>query len=148
LTTDEVNLALADQLATECGAILYLLSFQDGAPNAASDAVLYDWDYLSSEWREKLLAELLSRPAPCPVALHGYSLEEEHGEALRRHGVGVFRRLEPEVFLNLRRVADQARDTSSASQGEGLKPAAEKDFVTASPSGDSLPRFGPLNQRA
>jgi hypothetical protein len=62
-------------------------------------------------------------------------LEEEHGEALRRHGVGVFRRLEPGVFLNLRRAAGQARDTSSASQGHGLNPAAEKGFVTASPQG-------------
>ena len=124
LTTDEVNLDLADRLATECGATLYPLSFQGGPPNGAFEAVLYDWDYLSP-WRQQLLAELLSRPAPCPVALHGYTLEEEHGEALRRHGVAVFRRLEPDVFLNLRRAAGQARDASSASQGEGLNPALQ-----------------------
>jgi hypothetical protein len=59
------------------------------------------------------------------VALHGYTLGEEHGEALRRHGVDVFRRLEPVVFLNLRRAAGQARDASSASQGEGLNPALQ-----------------------
>ena len=135
LTTDEVNLDLADRLATGCGAILHPLSFQDGPPNGAFEAVLYDWDYLSPPWRQQLLAELLSRPAPCPVALHGYTLEEEHGEALRRHGVAVFRRLEPGVFLNLRRAGGQTRITSSASQGEGLNPAAEKDFVTASPQG-------------
>ena len=29
LTTDEVNLDLADRLATECGAILHLLSFKE-----------------------------------------------------------------------------------------------------------------------
>jgi hypothetical protein len=125
LTTDEVNLDLAERLATECGAILYPLSFQDGPPNGAFEAVLYDWDYLPSQWRQQLLADLLSRPAPCPVALHGYTLEEEHGEALRRHGADVFRRLEPGVFLNLRRAAGQARDTSSASQGEGLNPALQ-----------------------
>jgi hypothetical protein len=135
LTTDEVNLDLADRLATECGATLYPLSFQDGPPSGAFEAVLYDWDYLSPPWRQQLLAELLSRPAPCPVALHGYTLEEEHGEALRRHGVAVFRRLEPEVFRNLRRAAGQTRVTSSASQDEGLNPAAEKDFVAASPQG-------------
>ena len=29
LTTDEINLDLADRLATECGAILHLLSFKE-----------------------------------------------------------------------------------------------------------------------
>src|SRR5262249_18156562 len=53
LTTDEVNLDLADRLATECGATLYPLSFQDGPPSGAFDAVLYDWDYLSPPWRQQ-----------------------------------------------------------------------------------------------
>ena len=67
-----------------------------------------------SPWWQQLLAEQLSRPAPCPVALHGYTRQEEHGEGLRRHGVAGFRRLEPEVFLNLRRAAGQTRVSFSA----------------------------------
>jgi hypothetical protein len=133
LTTDEVNLDLADRLALECGAILYPLTFQEGPPDGAFEAVLYDWDHLCSRWRQQLLAELLARPAACPVALHGYTVEEEHGEALRRHGVDVFRRLEREVFLNLRRAAGRARGNPSAGQGDGLNPAAERYFLTVSP---------------
>jgi hypothetical protein len=52
LTTDEVNLDLADRLATECGAILYPLSFRDGPPNGAFEAVLCDWDSLPPLWRK------------------------------------------------------------------------------------------------
>jgi hypothetical protein len=133
LTTDDVNLDLADRLALECGAILYPQTFRERPPDGAFEGVLYDWDHLCSQWRQQLLAELLARPAACPVALHGYAVEEEHGEALRRHGVGVFRRLERGVFLYLRRAAGRARGNPSDGQADGLNLASEQYFLTVSP---------------
>src|SRR5207248_3247890 len=70
------------------------------------DALLYDWDYLPAERRQAVLAELLDRPLPCPVAVHGYNLDDDLGETLSQKGVTVSRYLEPELFVQLRSAAD------------------------------------------
>jgi hypothetical protein len=56
-----------------------------------------------------VLTELFAGPRPRAAAMHGYSLEDGQREALRRHTVGVYRRLQPRVFRFLRRAARAAR---------------------------------------
>jgi hypothetical protein len=92
LTTDEVNLHLAEGMAAACGLTLYPLWPRESPPDGGFDAVLYDWDCLPQPERQKLLAELLAGPRPRAVALHGYNLEDGQAEALRRHSVAVYRR--------------------------------------------------------
>lgn len=101
LTTDEVNQELAVQMAEDCGVTLYLLSLHEAPPNGQFNAVLYDWDCLPLQWRREVLAELLLGRPPHSLALHSYSLDDKHVEALDVNGVAVFQRLEPEVFLTL-----------------------------------------------
>jgi hypothetical protein len=111
LTTDEVNLDLARRLAEACGATLYPLAFWESSLDGQLDAALYDWDFLPPSNRQEVLNGLHSGPLPCPVALHGYCLEEGQEEALHRRGIAVHRRLEPEVFQVLRQAASQPRTT-------------------------------------
>ena len=106
-TTDEVNQDLAVRMAECCGATVYLLSPQDTPPDGCFDAVLYDWDYWPVASRREVLQQLLAAPAPGLVAIHGYHLDEEHAAALQRNGVVMFRRLEPRIFLFLRRATRQ-----------------------------------------
>ena len=113
LTTDEVNEQLAQQMAVACGVTLCPLAPKDAPPDGECDAVLYDWDYLPIEWQREVMAELLSSPLPHPVALHGYNLEDGQAEALRRHTVAVYRRLQPRVFRFLRRAARTAQAARS-----------------------------------
>jgi hypothetical protein len=107
LTTDDVNRDLAIRMAEDCGATLYLLWPHDPPPDGRFDAVLYDWDYWPRDRRQEILQELLTAPTHGLVALHGYHLEEEHIDGLRRNGVFTFHRLEPEIFEFLGRKADE-----------------------------------------
>jgi hypothetical protein len=108
LTTDEVNQDLAQNLAESCGTTLYLLTFQETPLDGTFDAVLYDWDYLPRHQRRRIQDQLLRADLPCPVAVHGYTLGEGQRKAFHLHDVAAHRRLEPGIFMRLRRVAQQA----------------------------------------
>jgi hypothetical protein len=109
LTTDEVNEEQARQMAQECGLTLCPLAPKDDPPDGAYDAVLYDWDSWPAEGRREALAEMLAGPLPHAVALHGYHLEDDQVEALRRHTVAIYGRLQPRVFWFLRRAVAAIR---------------------------------------
>jgi hypothetical protein len=101
LTTDEVNEALALEMAQACGIDLYPLAPKDGPPDGVYDAVVCDWDSWPAELRKELLAELDDLPHR-PLAIHSYNLDEKQAEILRSRGVAVYAVLRPEVFLRLR----------------------------------------------
>jgi hypothetical protein len=109
LTTDDLNLALARQIADDHGATLFPLSFQDAPPDHRFDAVLYDWDYLPTDKRQEIQGDLLAANLPCPVALHSYHLAKKQAKALRQNGVIVAHRLDPDLFLLVRRAAERRR---------------------------------------
>jgi hypothetical protein len=108
LSTDEVNRALASQLAEGLGISLYLLSLHDGPPDGAFTGALYDLDYLPRERRQEVLKELLAQRPLHPVAIHSYNLEQEQVDKLRQNGVVVSTRLEPEVFAGLLQEQEQS----------------------------------------
>jgi hypothetical protein len=114
-TTDEVNQALAVQLAGECGAVVHELLPKNASPDGQFDAVLYDLDDVPGLQRREVVARLLSGPSSCSKAVHGYDLSEEQASALRRHGIVVSRHLEPELFRCLRLTID--RHVASSSSG-------------------------------
>ena len=58
LTTDEVNEALALEMALACDVALEPLVPKQGPPDAGYDAVLIDWDHWPPEQRAELLARL------------------------------------------------------------------------------------------
>ena len=96
-------------MAQECGLTLCPLAPKDDPPDGAYDAVLYDWDSWPTEGRREALAAMLAGPLPHAVALHGYHLEDDQAEALRRHTVAVYGRLQPRVFRFLRRAVRTLR---------------------------------------
>jgi hypothetical protein len=106
LTLDEVCQDLAQRLAGAHGVELDVLSFRDAAPNGQFDAVLHDLDSLPADRREAILSDLLAGPAPGPVAVHSYNLRGSQIKALRTRGVLVTRRLNPQVFVLLRRAVE------------------------------------------
>jgi hypothetical protein len=103
VTTDEVNQDLALRTATDWGACLEVLSVQEALPNGHYDAVVYDWDFLPRDCREKVLAGLAKAPRNFVVALHSYGLQEREARALRRRGLLIFRRLRGSLFRKVRR---------------------------------------------
>jgi hypothetical protein len=109
LTTDEVNEAEARLLAEKQGITLCPLAPRDGPPGNEYEAVLYDWDSWPADRRHTVMAELLAGPVPHAVAVHGYNLDDEAGERLRRHTIAVYRRLQRRVFRFLRRAAATVR---------------------------------------
>jgi hypothetical protein len=98
LTTDEVNQDLALRLAADGGLTLCPRDPRDPPPDGEFDAVLYDWDSWPADQKKRVLTGLLAGPVLRPVALHSYGLEESQAEALRRNGVLIFDRLEPETL--------------------------------------------------
>jgi hypothetical protein len=120
-TTDEVNEDLAHELAAECGDRLCPLTPKDWAADGQYDAVLYDWDHLPAELQQEVMRGLLNGPLPHAVAVHGYGLGDGRAEALRRHTVAVYRRLQPRVFRFLRLAARTVR----AARAVGRSPQAE-----------------------
>jgi hypothetical protein len=109
LTTDEVNLHLAEEMAASCGLTLCPLAPKDPPPNEEFDAVLYDWDSWPARQQPEPLAELLASRLPRAVAMHSYNLADGQAKALRQHAVAVYRRLRPRVFRYLRRAARAVR---------------------------------------
>ena len=97
VTHDEVNQFWLQQQADERGVPLVLLTLRDGVPGEEHAAILLDWDSLDQERREALLSRLLSRPGSARIGLHSYSLNAQDAEDLRRKGVAVLERLDPEA---------------------------------------------------
>jgi hypothetical protein len=121
LTTDEVNLHLAEEMAAACGLTLCPLDPRDPPPAGEFDALLYDWDHWPAPQLREVMAELLGGSLPHAVAVHGYNLGDGRAEGLRRHTVAVYRRLQPRVFRFLRRAARTVR----AARALGRSPLAE-----------------------
>ena len=116
LTLDEVHEDLALELAATCGVTLCPLAPKDGPPDGRFDAVLIDWDSWPCQRRQEALTELLSRPTPCPVAVHGYNLEDGQVKSLCHQGVAIYGSLRPEMFRRLRRLV-LARRAAEATGG-------------------------------
>jgi hypothetical protein len=124
LTSDEVNQALALEMAPQCGVTLYPLAPKDGLPDGSYEAVLCDWDSWPAEQRAEFLAALDGLPHR-PAAVHGYYLDDGHAACLRDRGVAVHSSLQLEIFRWLCRAAslvrpdgtsvnDQEQDTEGA----------------------------------
>jgi hypothetical protein len=135
LTTDEVNLHLAEEMAVACGLTLCPLAPKDAPPDGEFDALLYDWDHWPAAQLREVMAALLGGSLPHAVAVHGYNLGDGRAEALRQHTVAVYRRLQPQVFRFLRRAARTmraARALGRSPQGEA-RPGAGQTQDGASP---------------
>ncbi len=117
LTTDEVNLHLAEEMAAACGLTLCPLAPKDPPPDGEFDALLYDWDHWPAEQLREVMAELLGGGLPHAVAVHGYNLGDGRAEALRQHTVAVYRRLQPQVLRFLRRAARTMRAARAPRRG-------------------------------
>jgi hypothetical protein len=121
LTTDEVNEDLALRLADKCDATLYSVGLRGAPPDGEVDVVLFDWDHLPEDHREKVLARLLKGRRSSALALHSYNLEEAQVQALRKRGVAVFHRLNRRLFRRLGLCATKGEDqqlaTSTAPRG-------------------------------
>jgi hypothetical protein len=113
LSMDEVNNALALEWAAPCGIELVPLAPKDGLPGREYDAVLCDWDFWPVELRREMLADLSNGPPPCPLAVHGYNLDEDTTMHLRNQGVDVQRSLRLDVFRRLRLAHRRARITAT-----------------------------------
>lgn len=117
LTTDEVNEALALDMAHTCGVAFEPLVPKQGLPDARYDAVLIDWDHWPPEGRAAFLAELCDALPPWRVVIHGYYLEDGPAETLRARGVVVHRQLQPEVIRLLREAITAASSPDASADG-------------------------------
>src|SRR5262249_47495901 len=99
VTHDEVNQFWLQQQADEHGVSLVLLTLRDLVPDGEDADVLLDWDSLDQERREALLGRLLARPDNARIGLHSHSLNEQDAKDLRRKGVAVLKRFDPEAVL-------------------------------------------------
>jgi hypothetical protein len=107
-TTDEVNLDSATQTAQEYGASLAGLADPDVRPGGSLAALLCDLDRVDSRRGQAIVNELRSRPAPFPVAVHGYDLGDEDMTVLHANGVIASRQFDPEVVRALCRASESS----------------------------------------
>jgi hypothetical protein len=95
LSHDPVNEHFIRRWVEERGGTLYPLSLRDAPPDGECQLLLIDWDSLDADGRDEYLAGLLAHPGDRRVGLHSYYLPD--AETMRRKGVAVFARLEPEA---------------------------------------------------
>jgi hypothetical protein len=95
LSHDPVNEHCVRNWVEERDGTFYPLSLRDPPPDGDCQLLLVDWDSLDVDGREEYLAGLLVHPRNRRVGLHSYYLPD--AEMLRRKGVAVFTRLEPEA---------------------------------------------------
>lgn len=77
---------------------------RDPLPAAGeTDAVVYDIDYLGLDFwgRRELVQTLASTPTSIPTAVHGYGLDDDEIEALRRNGIVALPKLNDALFAEL-----------------------------------------------
>jgi hypothetical protein len=110
-TTDEVNLESATRVAQECGASLSNLPDLAARPGGSFAAMLHDLDHVDSRCGQAIVRTLLSRPAPFPVAVHGYNLGDEEMTVLHANGVVVSRPFHPELVRALCRASERTPAT-------------------------------------
>src|SRR4051812_3817540 len=108
-TTDEVNQALAAQMAAKCGAIICHLRPGEVPPYGLSDAVLYNLDDVPRDQRPAFLEGLCLGTPDCPTAVHGYDIADEQGRTLNRSGVAAVPRLHLELLRDLFTAARESR---------------------------------------
>jgi nitrate reductase cytochrome c-type subunit len=116
MTNDEVNRALAAQMAGECGAFLCALAPTESPSDDQFHAVLYDLDVLPRLQRAELVAQIVSSPSTRPRAVHGYDITDEQARILRRHGVAVSHRLRAGLIRGLCKAAQPSRETVSTEE--------------------------------
>jgi hypothetical protein len=124
-TTDEVNLGSAIQTAQECGASLAGLADPDVRPGGSFAALLFDLDHVDSRRGRAIVSELRSRPAPFPVAVHGYDLGDEDMTDLHANGVLASRQFDPEVVRALCRASESSH--RAVPDPEGRDPEGTSD---------------------
>jgi hypothetical protein len=101
ITTDEVNQALAVQVARPLGAAVTPLGPDEMSTQGVFDAVLYDLDRLPPDRRQGLLDAIRSATTALPKAVYGYCLSDEQARKLRLHGVAVAHRLHAALIRTL-----------------------------------------------
>jgi hypothetical protein len=165
-TTDEVNLESATRAARECGAFLSRLPDPVAQTGESFAALLHDLDHVDTQVGRAIVSELRSRPAPLPVAVHGYNLRDEEIAVLHANGVVVSRKFNPELIRALCRASEGPRTPepdrrNQDSQGVSDDPAvlsamvrslASQAYRVLSRSSDGTPHdasheIGPLRQR-
>ena len=109
LTTDEVNEATVDRMASAYDAIVVPFYPKDAPRGTQFDAMLYDLDCLPTDRSRKLLGDLLSAPSERPVALHSFNVDEGLRQELQRKGVNVFRSLKGDCLRRLVACSGPAR---------------------------------------
>jgi hypothetical protein len=96
LSHDPVNEHYLRRWVEERGGTLRPLSLRDDPPDGECQLLLIDWDSLDADGRDEYLAGLLAHPGDRSVGLHSYYLPD--AETMRRKGVVVFARLEPDAM--------------------------------------------------
>jgi len=107
VTTDEVNQALALQVATPLGVTVTPLGPEEMSKHVLFDAVVYDLDRVAPDRRPALLNEIRSEKTAVPMAVYGYCLSEKQAAELRFHGVAVAQRLHSALIRTLAKAALQ-----------------------------------------
>ena len=110
LSHDEVNQYLAPGLGAAYGLIVQPRFLKEGLPDSDCRALVVDLDSVAPGRRalQGLVKELSRRLHPYPVAVFGYSLDDDQIMDLRAAGIGVFQHgLCPEIFAW---IADQSSD--------------------------------------
>lgn len=95
LTHDPVNEHWTRRRVEERGGTFFPLSLRDPLPDGERPPLLIDWDSLDRDGREEYLADLLARLGDRRIGLHSYHFPD--AETVRRKGVAVFERLEPDA---------------------------------------------------
>jgi hypothetical protein len=97
LSHDPINEHCVRCWVEERGGTFCPLSLCDTQPDGDCQLLLIDWDSLDPDGREQYLAGLLAQPGGRRIGLHAYHLAD--AQTLRRKGVAVFPRLEPEAMV-------------------------------------------------
>jgi hypothetical protein len=117
VTADEVNLALATQMAGACGAVVCRVQPEEAPPDGLFDAVLYDLDAVPSNQQTGFLKRMSHDSPARPTAIHGYGIADEQAQTLRRRGITVSRRLHAGLLRGLRDAARLSSATVSRDDG-------------------------------
>jgi hypothetical protein len=106
VSTDEVNRTVVARLAETCD-IPLARSVREGPPPRGTSVVeLHDLDHVPPPQRDALLGSLLAGAVRDPVAVHGYSLEEEQIARLRANGVIASRALTQDLIQGIGELAN------------------------------------------
>ena len=95
LSHDPVNEHYLRCWVEERGGTLYPLSLRDAPPDGECELLLIDWDSLDADVRDEYLAGLMVHASDRRIGLHSYYFPD--AEMMRRKGVAVFTRLDPDA---------------------------------------------------